>query len=75
MITTLDLPQEILTKAQGVAAARQTTLQALVVEGLQVVLNTSQLATSSTQAALSRLRTGFHMGGEKPLTRDETHAR
>lgn len=74
MITTLDLPQEIVTQAQDVATARKTTLQALVVEGLRTVLRAAAPATTSEQA-LARLRAGYHMGGSKPLSRDEAHAR
>jgi hypothetical protein len=75
MITTLDLPQEIVTQAQGVAEARKTTLQALVVEGLQSVLRGSQSTASAAPQALARLRTGLKMGGGEPLTRNQAHAR
>ena len=74
MITTLDLPQEIVTQAQDVATARKTTLQALVVEGLRTVLRASVPTTTSEQA-LARMRAGYHLGGGKPLSRDEVHAR
>lgn len=75
MITTLDIPQEIVAEAEGVAAARKTTLQALVVEGLRTVLRGSTPPAATSQEALMRLRTGFHLGGDHPLTRDEAHAR
>ncbi len=74
MITMLDLPQEIVTQAQDVATVRKTTFQALVVEGLRVVLRSSVPTTTSEQA-LARLRAGHHLGGGKPLSRDEAHAR
>lgn len=75
MITTLDLPQEIVDQAQGVAEARNTTLQALVVEGLRVVLRESAGPIPPATAALGRLRAGLRLGGGRPLTRDEAHAR
>lgn len=75
MMTTLDLPQEIVTEAEEVASARKTTLQALVVEGLRTVLRASTPSVPASQQALLRLRTGFHLGGGKPLTRDEAHGR
>jgi len=74
MMTTLDLPQEIVTQAQDVATARKTTLQALVVEGLRTVLRAS-VPTTTCEQALARLRAGYHLGGGKPLSRDEAHAR
>ena len=75
MITTLDLPQDIVTQAQGVATARKTTLQALVVEGLRTVLRASEPPANASAQALVCLRTGFHLGGGQPLTRDEAHGR
>jgi hypothetical protein len=75
MITTLDLPQEIVTQAQDVAEARKTTLQALVVEGLRTVIRASAPSAVASQQALSRLRGGLHLGGGKPLDREEAHAR
>jgi len=74
MITTLDLPQEIVTQAQDVATARKTTFQALVVEGLRTVLRAA-VPTATSEQALARLRAGYHLGGGKPLSRDEAHAR
>ncbi len=74
MITTFDLPQEIVSQAQDVAMARKTTLQALVVEGLRSVLRVAVPATTSEEA-LVRLRKGYPLGGGKPLSRDEVHAR
>ncbi len=75
MITTLDLPQEIITQAEGVATSRKTTLQALVIEGLRTVLRTAAPSATVSQQALMRLRTGFHLGGGQPLTREDAHAR
>jgi hypothetical protein len=75
MITTFDLPEDIVAQAEGVASARNTTLQALIVEGLHSVVQASTQNTAAQQEALLRLRTGVHLGGGKPLTRDEAHAR
>ena len=71
----MDLPQDILARAQSVAAARQTTLQALVVEGLKTIIDTAPPGADVVQAALSRLRAGLHLGGGKPLSREEAHGR
>ena len=75
MNTTLDLPREVLARAESVAAARKTTLQALVIEGLRAVIRSTPPSASASRGALQRLRTGLHLGGGKPLTRDEAHAR
>ena len=87
MTTTLDIPQHLLDRVQGLAVARNTTLQALVTEGLQTVLEASVSSgagdrSSSTgpspsvaSGALARLRAGVPLGGGKLLTREEAHAR
>jgi len=73
MMITLDIPKEIIAEAEALAAARNITLQDLVVEGLRAVIG--RVARSyDTEAALKRLRTGLHLGGE-PILRTETHAR
>lgn len=75
MTTTLDLPQDIVSQAEELAASRKTTLEALVVEGLRSVLRTAPTDATIASQALVRLREGFHLGGGKALTRDEAHAR
>jgi hypothetical protein len=75
VITTLELPEDIVAQANGVARKRKTTLQALVLEGLRTVLRNSTPCEADSREALARLRSGFHLGGGKPLTRDEAHAR
>jgi hypothetical protein len=75
MTTTLDLPQDIVSQAEELAAARKTTLEALVIEGLRSVLRTTPTDPAIANQALGRLREGFHLGGGKALTRDQAHAR
>ena len=75
MITTLDLPQDIVSRAQGVTEARQTTLQALIIEGLRAVIEGSPRSVPTPQQALTRLRTGLHLGDGQPLSRDEAPVR
>lgn len=73
MKTTIDLPDAIFERTKIVAARRRTTLKNLVIKGLETVLREEE-ATPSPADALARLQRGYHLGN-KPLTRDKTHAR
>ncbi|MDZ4789504.1 MAG: hypothetical protein SH807_11250 [Blastochloris sp.] len=71
MKTTIDLPDEILHRTKITAARRRTTMKALLIEGLEKVLNEED-TTSSSISALARLQNGYHLGG-KPLLRNEIY--
>jgi hypothetical protein len=71
--TTIDLPDEVLHRAKVVAAQRRTTLKALFLSGLELVMKADS-QTPVREAALSRLRQGLHLGGQ-PLTREQAHER
>jgi len=71
MKTTIDLPDEILHRTKIAAARRRTTMKALLIEGLEKVLNEED-TTSSSISALARLQNGYHLGG-KPLPRNEIY--
>ena len=73
MKTTIDLPDEILERTKIAAAKRRTTIKKLVIEGLENVLR-EEPDTNATSSALARLRSGYHLGN-KPLTREQSHAR
>ena len=73
MKTTIDLPENLLHRAKVTAAQRKTTLRDLVATGLDWVIRSSDIRTEKP-AALSRLRTGLHLGGT-PLTREQAHER
>jgi len=73
MKTTIDLPDEILRRAKVLAAQRQTTLKALVLAGLDWVLQ-SESAVGRRDEAVGRLRQGLHLGGH-PLSRQDAHGR
>lgn len=72
--TTLDLPDAVVENARREAAQRQTTLEQLVVTGLQLVMMQSPPIASTAQDAIARLEKGFSLDG-KPLSRAEIHER
>jgi hypothetical protein len=73
MKTTIDLPDEILHRAKVIAAQRRTTLKELVIDGLDRVMRADATA-AGRDAAMDRLRSGFHLGG-RPLSREQAHER
>jgi len=73
MKTTIDLPPQILQRAKILAARRRSTLKDLVISGLDHVLSLETEQTGS-EAALTRLRQGFHLGN-KPFSREDAHER
>lgn len=73
MKTTIDLPEEVLHRAEVAAAQRKTTLTDLVVSGLELVLQSAVLSTDRVEA-LERLRKGLALTGG-PLTRNQVHER
>lgn len=73
MKTTIDLPDDILQRTKIAAAQRRTTLKNLVIEGLKSILREEAPSVGSAEA-LQRLEQGYRLGN-KPLTRDQIHAR
>jgi len=73
MKTTIDLPEELLEKTKITAAKRRTSFKKLVIEGLEKVISSDEPLPSSSEA-LKRLKRGYKLGN-KPLSRDEAHAR
>ena len=73
MKTTIDLPDELLERSKITAAKRRTSFKKLVIEGLEKVIAGEENLPSSTDA-LKRLKRGFELGN-RPLSRDEVHAR
>lgn len=79
MKTTIDVPDEMLTKAKIVAATRRTTLRALVLEGLQLVTETPpENQRKQREAELRRLVEAMRAQNTEamvPLTREELYER
>lgn len=74
MKTTIDLPPELLERGKIAAAKGRRSFKSLVVEGLETVLKEEPGDASATKGALARLKRGYRLGN-KPLSRDEIHAR
>ena len=73
MKTTIDLPDALLEKSKIAAAKRRTSFKKLVIEGLEKVIASDENLPSSNNA-LERLKKGYDLGN-KPLSREDVHAR
>lgn len=79
MKTTIDLPDEVLTKAKIVAAERRTTLRELVLQGLKLVTETPPEAErKQRETELRSLLEAMRASNTEamvPLKREEIHER
>ena len=61
--------------AKVFAARRGTSLSRLVAAQLETLVRGDHVYAGARRRALKRLRQGYDMGGERPLSRDEAHDR
>ena len=73
MKTTIEIPDELLTRAKIAAARDRSTLKQLIIEGLESVLG-KEKDSVVVEEAIERLNKGYHLGG-KYLNRDAVHER
>jgi len=79
MKTTIDLPEDLLTKAKIVAATRRTTLRELVMQGLKLVTERPPAnERDQREAELRDLLEAMRASNTEPmvpLAREEIHER
>ena len=73
MKTTIELPDELLTRAKIAAARERSSLKQLIIEGLEHVLGPENDAIIAEEA-LNRLNKGYRLGGN-PIDRNRLHGR
>ena len=57
------------------AARRGVSLSRLVAQHLETLVRGNQVYAASKRRALARLRQGYEIGGDGPLSREEVHDR
>ncbi len=72
---TIKVDADLARDARVYAAQRGTSLSRLVAEQLETLVRSDQAYTAARRRALARLRQGYDMGGEHPLSRSEAHDR
>ncbi len=73
---TLSIKKDLLIKAKMLAAAQQSSISRMISQELEKLVLESERYELAKNDALSQLKTGFHMGGGKPIaSREELHER
>lgn len=72
---TIALPRQTIQKARVIAARRDTSISALIVEQVEALVGKDEEYEAAKRSAFSLFDRGFHMGGGKIPSRDELHER
>jgi hypothetical protein len=71
----LSLDKELIKKVKFIAFKRGTSLNRLLSDFLQQIINQEEFYELSKRKAFSLLDKGFHLGGKITSSRDELHER
>jgi hypothetical protein len=72
---TFALDKELLKKVKILAAKKDTSISKLLTKQLARIVSEEGLYESSKKRALTRLRKGYHLGGQILAKREELHER
>ena len=72
---TVKVDSELARDARVFAARRGTSLSRLVAEQLEALVRGDQAYEAAKRRALRRLRRGYDLGSEQPLSREDLHHR
>jgi hypothetical protein len=72
---TLALDKELLKKVKVLAAKKDTSISQLLTKQLARIVSEEDHYESSKRRALTRLRKGYHLGGQILAKREELHER
>ena len=72
---TVSLTPQTIQKAKVLAAKRSTSISGLLAQQIDVLVGAEEAYEQAERAALTLLETGFHLGGEIHVSREELHER
>jgi hypothetical protein len=72
---TLAVDKVLLKQARSLAAEKGSSVSALLAEELRRLVNRDAAYEQSKERAVARLRSPFHLGGEKRTAREDLHDR
>ncbi len=72
---TLNLSRQVIKKAKILAARRETSISGLLADQIEALVGQEEAYERAERQARALLDQGFHMGGARPVTRDELHER
>ena len=72
---TISLEKELIKKAKILAAQKETSVTGLLSEYLEKIVSEEEAYEKAKQKAFQKLKRGYSLGGQKPVSRDELHER
>ena len=72
---TLSVDKELIIKAKILAARRQTSVSRMLSLEIERLVAESEQYEKARKSAFSYIESGFHLGGEIKVTREELHDR
>ena len=72
---TIKVESDLARDAKVLAAKRGTSLSRLVAEQLMAMVREDQVYAAAKRRALTRLKQGYDLDWEKPVSRDDLHDR
>ena len=72
---TLSVDKELIQKAKILAARRQTSVSRMLSMEIEKLVSESEQYERARKSAFSHINSGFHLGGEIKVTREELHDR
>ena len=72
---TLSLPKSTLRKIKLIAIKRETSVSKLLTDAMEKMASEPDEYNQAMEEALAMMKQGFHLGFEKPASRDELHDR
>jgi hypothetical protein len=72
---TIKVESDLARDAKVLAAKRGTSLSRLVAEQLMAIVREDQVYAAAKRRALTRLKRGYDLDWEKPVSRDDLHDR
>jgi hypothetical protein len=72
---TISLDRQTIRKAKIVAARRDTSISGLLARQIEILVGEEESYERAERQAVDLLDKGFHLGGAKPVSREELHER
>lgn len=72
---TLSIDKELLFKAKILAAKRRTSVSGMLSQEIEKLVAENERYEKSKKSAFAHIDSGFHLGGEIKVTREELHDR
>ncbi|MCJ7772373.1 MAG: DUF6364 family protein [Desulfobacterales bacterium] len=72
---TLSIEKDLIQKAKVLAAQRRSSISQMLSSELERMVSNEVRYNQAKESAIARLKTGFHLGGQITISREECHDR